>query len=219
MLGLTVVDLALLAMALLSGLLAMYRGFTREVLSITSWVVAGLAVLYFVQNHKKFAEEMAQQMGAPVTIAQIVLGAVLFLLVLIIVHLVTARISDAMLDSRIGMIDRFFGLLFGVARGYLIILIAFMGYQLWQPKPEQQFDFVAKAASRNLLMNSANALQPVVQLFMEKVQSRARGDQQGFINLVPRGGVTLAHVPRYHVSGARARIESNHLIVLAGGLA
>ncbi len=201
MLGLTIVDLALIAMALLSGLLAMYRGFTREVLSITSWAMAGLAVLYFIQNHKRFAEEMAAQMGAPVAIAQIVLGAVLFLLVLVVVHLITARISDAMLDSRIGMIDRLFGFLFGVARGYLIILIAFMGYQLWQPKAEQQFDFVAKAASRNLLVSSANALQPVVQLFMEKVQSKTRGEQpQGFLNHPQRGGVTLVRMTDYHVT-------------------
>ncbi len=36
----------------------------------------------------------------------VVVGGIIFLLVLIIVHLVTARISDAILDSRIGMIDR-----------------------------------------------------------------------------------------------------------------
>lgn len=198
--GLTIVDLALIAIGLLSGLLAMYRGLTREVLSITSWVVAGVSVLYFVQNHKKFAEEMALQMGAPVTIAQIVLGAVLFLLVLIIVHLVTARISDAMLDSRVGMIDRLFGFMFGVARGYLIILIVFMGYQLWQPNQAQQYEFVAKAASRNILLNSGKALQPVVELFMEKVQSKTRGEQQGFINHVPRGDVTLASIPDYLMS-------------------
>ena len=59
MLGpLTVVDLTLIAVSLLSALLAMYRGLTRELLSITSWLVAGAAVLYFVQYHKKFAEEM-----------------------------------------------------------------------------------------------------------------------------------------------------------------
>ena len=38
-------DVALLAVAFLSGLLAMYRGLTREVLSILSWAVAAGTVI------------------------------------------------------------------------------------------------------------------------------------------------------------------------------
>ena len=45
---LTYLDAALVALAILSGLLAMYRGLTREILSILSWVVAAGAVAYFV---------------------------------------------------------------------------------------------------------------------------------------------------------------------------
>lgn len=179
MLGpLTVVDLALIAVALLSALLAMYRGLTREVLSIMSWVVAGGAVLFFVQYHKEFAEEMAQQMSAPTTVAQIVIGAVLFLIVLIIVHLVTARISDAILDSRIGMIDRIFGFAFGAIRGFIIVLIPFMGYQHFFPDPSQQHPVVSKAASRGILLNLGNALRPAVEQLWEKVNAKSRGEQQ-----------------------------------------
>ena len=96
----------------ISGLLAMYRGFAREMLSIVSWVIAAGAVLYFVIYHKPVAEDLAQQMGTQVAVAQIAVGAVIFLIVLIVVHLITARISDAILDSRIGMIDRVLGLHF-----------------------------------------------------------------------------------------------------------
>lgn len=127
---LTYLDVALLALSIISGLLAMYRGLTRELLSILSWAIAAGAVLYFVLNHKKLAEEMAQQMGTQVPIAQVAIGSVIFLIVLIIVHLVTARISDAILDSHVGMIDRVMGLAFGVARGMLIITILYM-FSAW----------------------------------------------------------------------------------------
>ncbi len=53
---LTYLDAALIAVAFISGLLAMYRGFAREMLSIVSWLVAAGAVLYFVLYHKPFAE-------------------------------------------------------------------------------------------------------------------------------------------------------------------
>ena len=36
---------------------------------------------------------------------------IIFLIVLIVVHLITSRISDAILDSRVGMIDRILGFL------------------------------------------------------------------------------------------------------------
>ncbi len=45
------------------------------------------------------------------------IGGVIFLIVLIIVHLITSRISDTVLDSRVGAIDRILGLAFGVVRG------------------------------------------------------------------------------------------------------
>ncbi len=174
---LTVVDFALIAIALLSALLAMYRGFTRELLSITSWVIAGLAVLYFGLAHEKFAADMAQQMGVQTKIAQIVIGAFLFLIVLIITHLITSRISDAMLDSRVGMIDRILGFGFGLVRGFVIVLIPYMFYQQFFPPPDQH-PMVAKAASRNLLDGAGNSIRPAMEQLMEKIQSKTRGEQQ-----------------------------------------
>ena len=83
MLGpLTYLDAALVALAILSGLLAMYRGFTREVLSMLSWVAALGALLYFVLYHKPAAEDLAKQFSVPVPVAQVVMGAIIFLIVL-----------------------------------------------------------------------------------------------------------------------------------------
>jgi membrane protein required for colicin V production len=123
---LSYLDVALLAVAFISGVLAMYRGIVREILSIFSWAAAGGAVLYFVLKQEKLAKDIADQMGTHVQIAQIAIGAVIFLIVLIVVHLLTARISDAILDSRVGMIDRIFGFMFGVVRGFLLIVIPFL---------------------------------------------------------------------------------------------
>ncbi len=148
MLGpITYLDAALIAVCFISGLLAMYRGFAREMLSIVSWAVAAAAVLYFVMFHKPFAQEMAQQMGTQVAVAQIVVGAIIFLIVLIVVHLITARISDTILDSRIGMIDRVLGFLFGVARGFILIVIPYMFYEAFFPDTNQHFPWVREAKS------------------------------------------------------------------------
>src|SRR5262245_7955581 len=127
----TLLDLVLLAILAVSGLVAMYRGLTREVLSILSWVIAAGAVGYFIKYHRGVAEELAKQFSDPVAtshiyIAQVAIGAPLFVIVLIIVHLITSRISDTVLDSRVGAIDRIFGLAFGVVRGFVLVVIPFM---------------------------------------------------------------------------------------------
>ena len=46
--GFSYLDAALVAIVVISGLVAMYRGLTREVLSILSWVAAAAACVYFV---------------------------------------------------------------------------------------------------------------------------------------------------------------------------
>lgn len=129
--GLTYLDAGLLLIVILSGLVAMYRGLTREVLSILSWAVAAGAVLYFVKYHRGLAEELAKQFANPVQtshiyIAQVAVGGVIFLIVLIAIHLVTARVADTVLDSRVGVIDRVLGLAFGALRGFVLVLIPYM---------------------------------------------------------------------------------------------
>ena len=153
MLGpITYLDAALIAVCFISGLLAMYRGFAREMLSIVSWAIAAGAVLYFVVFHKPFAQDMAAQMGTQVAVAQIVVGAVLFLIVLIVVHLITARLSDAILDSRIGMIDRILGFIFGIVRGFVLIVIPYMFYEAFFPNQEQHFPWVREAKTLPCLL-------------------------------------------------------------------
>jgi membrane protein required for colicin V production len=139
MLGpITYLDAALLAVWFISGLLAMYRGFAREMLSIASWVVAGAAVAYFVLGYQSFAQDLASRLFTNVKVAQIAVGAVIFLIVLIVVHLITARISDAIQDSRVGMIDRVLGFAFGVLRGFIIIVVPFMFAEFFAPSGERE---------------------------------------------------------------------------------
>ncbi len=68
---LTYLDALVIALCFISGILAMYRGLSRELLSILSWVVAGLAVLYFYYTQEKIAEDVARQMGTQVPIAKL----------------------------------------------------------------------------------------------------------------------------------------------------
>ena len=176
MLGpLTYIDVALLGIAALSGLLAMYRGLTREVLSILSWVAGAAATGYFVYASRPIdgtlrqqVEVLGKQFGAPAIVAQIALGAVIFLVVLTIVHIITTRISDSILDSQVGMIDRILGFVFGAVRGFVLVLIPFMFYQEFFPERDKQPVWVKESKSLGMLERSAKSLRPVLERVIEK---------------------------------------------------
>jgi membrane protein required for colicin V production len=180
MLGpLSYVDVALLAICFISGILAMYRGLTREMLSIVSWIVAGVAAGYIWFFQRRLGDEVSQQLGLgqPI-IALIGLTALAFLITLIVVHLVTSRISDTILDSRVGMIDRILGFGFGIARGFLLVLIPFMFYNHLVPDKAKQYGFVAQSKSYDLLIRSGNAIRPTLEQFGQRIQTKT-GDTQG----------------------------------------
>ncbi len=182
---LTYLDAALIAVAFISGLLAMYRGLTRELMSILSWIVAAGATLYFVLNYKKVAEDMAQQMGTQVAIAQIAIGAVIFLIVLIVVHLITARISDAILDSRVGMIDRILGFAFGVVRGFLLIVIPYMFYESFIPDPKDHLPWVRDAKSLPYIKSAGDSIRATLETHLP---STALGGAAAPATEAPAGG-------------------------------
>ena len=109
----TLLDIILLSVMLISGLLAMIRGFMREILSIAAWIAAAAATLYFYKRLMPFAESYFNNQYVA---AGAVIGG-LFLGTLLIVSIITVRISDMILDSRIGALDRTLGFLFGLGRG------------------------------------------------------------------------------------------------------
>ncbi len=202
---LTYLDAALIAVCFISGLLAMYRGLARELLSIVSWLIAAAAVLYFVLFYKEFAQELAQQMGTQVAVAQIVVGAIIFLIVLIIVHLITARISDSILDSRIGMIDRILGFLFGVFRGFILIVIPYMFYEAFFPNVDQQFPWVRESKSLPYIQSTGNAIRSVLEynlpssLTAPPGEQDEQGDQQSRLQGIKSDQMALAVGKKYHI--------------------
>ena len=141
-------DIFLIAVMLISGFLAMVRGFMREVLSIVAWIAAAVAAVYFFPRLLPLATQYFGSWNEWV-IKGITLGGV-FLGTLIIVSVLTVRISDKILDSRIGALDRTLGFLFGLARGLVIVVVAFVFFN-WLVPAKSQPDAVKTAKSRVVL--------------------------------------------------------------------
>ena len=91
----TILDLVLLGVMLISGLLAMVRGFMREILSIAAWGAAALVTLYAFSKLLPTAKAYFNND----TVASVVVVAGTFIGTLIVVSVITVRISDMILDS------------------------------------------------------------------------------------------------------------------------
>src|SRR5262245_54738212 len=115
----TLLDIILLGVMLISALLAMIRGFLREVLSIAAWVIAAVAATLC---YSKLLPLAKSYFNNDIVAAGVVIGGT-FLATLLIVSVITVRFSDMVLDSRIGALDRTLGFLFGLARGLVIVVV------------------------------------------------------------------------------------------------
>ena len=148
----SVLDLVVLGVVLISALLAAVRGFTREVLAIVAWVTAAAAAWFL---HPLLLPHLRPYIPNDSVRLAAAIGAV-FILTLIIVSIITVKISDLILDSRIGALDRTLGLFFGAARGFLICVIGwvFLAWLVQGRMPE----WATTAKTRPMLENTGNAL-------------------------------------------------------------
>lgn len=149
-------DIILIVLMLVSGLLAMVRGFSREILSISSWVLAGLAAWAFYSRLAPFVSGYTQSITSNELVPNIVAGAIIFLIALIIVSLITLKIADFIVDSRVGALDRTLGFIFGAARGALLVMVLLMFYVNFFP--ENQPGWVANAKSKPMLESMGESL-------------------------------------------------------------
>lgn len=129
--GFTLIDGIVAAIIILSAILAYSRGFVRESLAILGWI--GAAVLAFV-----FAGAMRPLIAQIPYVDKIIadnceLGmiagfAVVFALALVVFSILTPLFSSVVQRSALGGVDQGMGFLFGVARGVLLVVIAFIVY-------------------------------------------------------------------------------------------
>lgn len=154
----TLVDAGVAGIVLISALLAYARGFVREVLSIAGWVIAAVAGFLLAPTVEPIISELpfiSDIIGGSCQIAIIAAFGIVFVVALVIVSLFSPLISGSVQNSALSPIDSGLGLLFGVARGLLLVAIAFVIYDQ-APVSDQTIAMVDNAASRELL-DSLNA--------------------------------------------------------------
>jgi membrane protein required for colicin V production len=183
-------DLALIGVVLISALLSMLRGFTREVLAIASWALAALAALYLHPYALPYVKQYIQKDAIALGVAA---GGV-FLFTLILVSLITVKLSDVILDSKIGALDRSLGFIFGAVRGFLLAVIAFLFFT-WLVPDKSQPEWVKGAKTKPFLQATGDQIMAMLPDDPESIVKRLKKPKSGVPDDVPSEPDPEAKVP------------------------
>ena len=152
-LSFTVVDVGVLVILLISALLAFARGLIKETLSIIGWVGALFAVLYVFPILQPFTRDFI-----PVDIlADAITGVVIFIAALVAISIVSYAIAKRVKESSLNAIDRSLGFLFGLARGAVVVCIAYLVIVQLVPTSEHPI-WIREAKSLETVELGANLL-------------------------------------------------------------
>ena len=129
--GFTIIDGVVALIIVVSGLLAYSRGFLREVLAIAGWVAAAVLAFIFAPQAVPLVKEIpvvGDFLRDSCELSVITGFAAVFAIALIVVSIFTPLFSSIVQRSALGGLDQALGFFFGIARGILLVAIAFFVY-------------------------------------------------------------------------------------------
>lgn len=129
--GFTVVDAVVAGLIVLSAILAYSRGFVREAMAIAGWVGAAVLAFVFAPAAAPLIKEIpvvGEFLADSCELSMIGAFAVVFAIGLVLASLFTPLLSSVVQRSALGGIDQALGFVFGVARGVVLVGVAFLVY-------------------------------------------------------------------------------------------
>lgn len=122
-LSMNVFDAAILGVFCLSTIVAFFRGFMREVLSLVAWVGAAVITIYLFPQTTEFTKHYVKK--ETLAAGSAALGT--YLCALITLSLINSIIIRYLkTGAEVGIIDNVLGLVFGAIRGAFIVSLAFL---------------------------------------------------------------------------------------------
>ncbi|TDL75966.1 CvpA family protein [Palleronia sediminis] len=131
MTGFTSFDAIVAFVVVVSAILAYSRGFVREAMAILGWIVAAALAFVLAPAAQPLVREipvLSQYLSGSCELSIIVAFVAVFAVSLVVVSIFTPILSGAIRDSALGPVDQVAGFVFGVARGVLLVAVAFIVY-------------------------------------------------------------------------------------------
>lgn len=166
-------DVVFLVIVGVSALVAIARGVTKELLSITGWILAAVSVYYLLP----VVDPIMQKYIASKVLSNLVSGMVILILFCIFWVLAVDKISTQIRFSKLSSLDRILGFIFGIFRGVIIVILLQIMISSLIPEESQKGVF---AESRYFKL-AGDAAGPIKSLIPEKwfEDLKAKGEGLG----------------------------------------
>jgi membrane protein required for colicin V production len=165
-------DLAVVAIVALSAVFAFARGFVREALSIVAWVGAGVITLYGFT----WVFNLVDQRVHNTLLSQVITGFGLFLSSLVVLTVLTGFVARMVHLTGLTPIDRTLGFIFGLARGLLLVCLAYLLLDLTLPQANDRPSWIRDAKSGPYLHEGADVLKGFVPESLKSKSTEAAGE-------------------------------------------
>jgi membrane protein required for colicin V production len=150
----TWVDGVVLAVLAVSALIAYFRGLVREVLGIGAWAGAIAFALYA----QPAVKPLVMKYLPTEWIAEIAALGIAFLVALLVLKLLIAWFAGIVRHSVLGGVDRALGIVFGLARGAFLLVLAYILGGLFLPATELWPAAVRNARTLPVAADAAHAV-------------------------------------------------------------
>jgi membrane protein required for colicin V production len=151
---LTLVDYGILLVLVLSCILSTLRGMTRELLGLIGWVVS-----YFIATYgAPIIEDSVVDFVQAKSLGQALAWGLPFATSVVVWFILASMIAPGLKRIGFGVLDRWFGVLFGVVRGFGLVLIAFAFFVYAAEGEKNLPETIRDAQSAPVLSRSAHYL-------------------------------------------------------------
>ena len=121
--ALNIVDFATIIVLVISGVLATLRGMTREIMGLAGWPIATAAARLTAPCREPLLTDTVRVEGISSALA----WGIPFIVVVVLWFAFASVVSPGLSKAGLGGLDRWLGFLFGLIRGFVIVLVIYVG--------------------------------------------------------------------------------------------
>lgn len=188
-------DLSVLGIIVLSAIFAFARGFVREALSIVAWV--GAAFVTFKGFDWVYAQ--VEPLVHNTLLSQLIAGLGLFFGSLIVLTIMTGIVARMVRATGLSPVDRTLGFIFGLARGAVLVCLAYLLLDIAVPKDDRP-SWIREAKVEPYIHEGADVMRGFLP---ESLKSKSAAAAEELIRKIdPKGAAAAAEELAKKASGA-----------------
>ena len=155
---LNLVDYAVVIVLVVSALFSTLRGMTREFLGILGWVISVFVAKLSAPALEPVIANIINIEGLSAALS----WALPFAITVVVWFVIASLMSPGLKRAGLGSLDRWLGVVFGLARGYVIVLIAYMTAVVALDGESKLPNIVTEAYSTPFMRQSVHSLSGVI---------------------------------------------------------